>query len=138
MKHTSFAPSYVDSIPANLEGGVLYISLVRRTASHLCPCGCESRVVTPLKPAKWQITERDGLVSLWPSIGLWQKPCQSHYWIRDNEVVWSRAFTQREIRSVQKRDAAALSAYYANRRGWRGIRVRLSEQLRNARWRTRR
>ncbi|MCE5190332.1 MAG: hypothetical protein LLG08_00895 [Actinomycetia bacterium] len=48
-------------MPQTLEPGRLYISKRFRTAAHLCACGCGGRVVTPLKPAKWQLTEVGGL-----------------------------------------------------------------------------
>lgn len=119
MKQSSFLPKFVETIPEELEEGRLYISARFRTASHLCACGCGSRVVTPLKPAKWQLTNNKGLVSLSPSIGRWQLPCKSHYWIRDNQVVWSWTFTEEEMKAVLERDATDLHDYYASRRKFR-------------------
>lgn len=119
MKQSSFTPIFVDTVPEDLEVGKLYVSHRFRTASHLCACGCGSRVVTPLKPAKWALTVDEGRVSLSPSIGRWQLPCKSHYWIRDNNVIWSRAFTEEEIQAVLKRDTADLHEYYAARSGSR-------------------
>ncbi len=77
-------PEFVEFILDRLEPGVLYISRRYATASHLCCCGCEREVVTPLNPAKWRITERAAKVSLTPSIGNWSFPCRSHYWISAN------------------------------------------------------
>ncbi|PKQ10129.1 MAG: hypothetical protein CVT69_01360 [Actinobacteria bacterium HGW-Actinobacteria-9] len=116
MRHDSFVPEYVETMPETLEPGRLYISQRFRTAAHLCACGCGSRVVTPLKPAKWQLTEAGGRVSLSPSIGRWQLPCKSHYWIRDNQVVWSGAVSEEEMQAVLERDQRDLRAYYASRR----------------------
>ncbi len=115
MKRTSLVPEFVVTVPEDLEPGKLYVSTRFRTASHLCACGCGNKVVTPLKPAKWHITVEDGLVSLSPSIGSWQLPCKSHYWIRENKVLWSRAFSEDEIMDVLERDAKDLHDYYAAR-----------------------
>lgn len=120
MKQASFIPVFVETIPEVLDEGRLYISLRYRTASHLCACGCGSRAVTPIKPTKWSVTYDGETVSLSPSIGRWQLPCKSHYWIRRNGVDWSRPFTDREIAAVQRRDAADLHEYYASRGGVSG------------------
>ncbi|WP_426626106.1 DUF6527 family protein [Leifsonia sp. McL0607] len=121
MRQSEFTPEFVTTVPEELEEGRLYISERFRTASHLCACGCGAHVVTSLKPAKWQLTNRDGRVSLSPSIGRWQLPCQSHYWIRDNRVVWSYSFTEEEKSAVQRRDAQAVRDYYEARRGRRSL-----------------
>lgn len=114
MKQSLFVPEFVETIPEHLEEGRLYISVRFRTASHLCACGCGSRVVTPIKPPKWKFTYNGETVSLSPSIGRWQSPCRSHYWIRDNEIIWSRVFTEDEIETVMRRDTQDLRAYYAD------------------------
>lgn len=115
MKQSAFEHRFVDAMPEELEAGQLYVSIRFRTAAHLCACGCGTRVVTPIKPAKWQLTFDGETVSLSPSIGRWQLPCRSHYWIRRNVVVWSRAFTDEEIDEVLRRDAEDLRGYYETR-----------------------
>lgn len=115
MRQDSYVPEYVETMPETLEPGRLYISKRFRTAAHLCACGCGSRVVTPLKPAKWQLKDAGGLVSLSPSIGRWQLPCKSHYWICDNQVLWSMAVSEEEMQAVLERDQSDLRAYYASR-----------------------
>lgn len=97
---------HVELIPEDLEAGVLYLSRRYRTASHLCCCGCGREVVTPLSPAKWRLVERDGEVSLSPSIGNWSFPCRSHYWIAHGEVRWAGAMSASQIARVQARDRA--------------------------------
>lgn len=97
-------PEFVEFIPDRLEPSVLYISRRYATASHLCCCGCEREVVTPLNPAKWRITEREGKVSLAPSVGNWSFSCRSHYWINANRVQWSTAMAPEVIQAVQARD----------------------------------
>jgi hypothetical protein len=95
---------FVEFIPEHLEAGVLYVSRRYATASHLCCCGCGLEVVTPLNPAKWRLTERDGAVSLAPSIGNWSFPCKSHCWIMGNRVRWAGAMSPEMITAVKARD----------------------------------
>lgn len=115
MKQSSFKPEFVDTIPEDIKEGLLYISTRFRTACHLCACGCGSRVVTPIKPAKWKFTYDGVTVSLSPSMGRWQLPCRSHYWICNSNVIWSRAFTEEEIEATLYRDKRDLHDYYAAR-----------------------
>jgi hypothetical protein len=87
MTARTLTPRFEEYIPASPEPGLLHISLRYATAVHLCACGCRRKVVTPLKPAGWRLIF-DGTVSLDPSIGNGQYPCQSHYYIRSNQVEW--------------------------------------------------
>lgn len=103
-RQASLRHSYVEYIPEKLEPGLLYISRKYRTASHLCCCGCGLKVVTPLNPAKWQLTDHGQTVSLYPSIGNWSFPCRSHYWIGHGRIKWAGAMTAQQISNVQKRD----------------------------------
>lgn len=100
---------FLKSFPQQLESGVLYVSSHFSTAAHSCACGCGREVVTPLSPAQWVLTF-DGSVSLWPSIGNWTLPCQSHYVIAHGTIRWSRDFTYDEIRRNQAADGRVLEA----------------------------
>jgi hypothetical protein len=113
MRAHSVRPEYVEFIPKVLDEGVLYISKKFRTASHLCCCGCATKIVTPLRETEYTLMERGTLVCLYPSIGNWNHPCQSHYWIRDNRVVWAGAMTKIEIEAGRARDDALKDAYFA-------------------------
>ena len=99
-------------MPKELQPGVLYVSEEFGTAAHLCPCGCGSKVRTPLSPAEWTLTVVNGRPSLSPSVGNWQKPCQSHYWIRDGEVRWSGSLTPAEIAGGRRAEHERRIAYY--------------------------
>lgn len=83
----SLVPEFVEFLPMNLEEGKLYISMKYCTAVHLCACGCGERVVTPLQPNGWKLSF-DGVVTLRPSIGNFEYPCMSHYFITDNKIQW--------------------------------------------------
>lgn len=117
MKRTTISHEFVHYVPSELEAGTLYISIPYATAVHLCACGCGIKVVTPIAPPEWRLTWDGDTVSLHPSIGNWQFPCRSHYWIRRNRVEWAPAWTDRQIAEARRRDARELEEYFARRRG---------------------
>ena len=120
MKQSAFEHVFVDTVPPDLDEGKLYISIPYRTASHLCACGCGNKVVTPIKPPKWHLYFDGASVSLWPSIGRWQLPCRSHYWIEYGKVRWSKPWTPEQIEAGRIRDAEDLQRYYARQAHERG------------------
>lgn len=117
MRRNSLTHEFVDVIPSDPEDGVLYISITYRTAVHRCACGCGEKVVTPIRPARWHITFDGDTVSLRPSVGSWQLPCQSHYVITNNQVHWARRWTPEEIAAGREHDAEDVRRYYASRVG---------------------
>lgn len=88
---------FVKNIPEKIEDGVIYISIDYATAIHKCCCGCGSEVVTPFSPTDWRLTFDGKTITLYPSIGNWNFPCQSHYWITNNEVKWAPKWSKVEI-----------------------------------------
>lgn len=78
---------FVDSIPSTLQDGILYVCLKHKIVSHICACGCGHRIDTPLDPAEWKLTYDGETVSLYPSIGNWDLPCLSHYYITSDMVI---------------------------------------------------
>ena len=102
MKRNSIDFEFVEYVPRELQEGTLYISTTYATAVHRCCCGCGSKITTPLAPSEWSLTFDGGTVSLSPSIGNWSFPCQSHYWIRRNEIVWAGRMTPEQIAEVRK------------------------------------
>jgi hypothetical protein len=111
-------PMYVEFIPRELDDGILYISKQFKTASHLCCCGCGTKIVTPLRPTEFTLTGSADAVSLYPSIGNWNFPCQSHYWIKSGRVVVADKMTREEILRGRQFDDAQKAAYFANREPW--------------------
>lgn len=95
---------FVEAIPEKLEDNVLYISIEHDTCLHLCCCGCKNEVVTPLSPHDWKLTYDGESVSLSPSIGNWNFKCQSHYWIKSNNIVWANMWSMDEIEENRKED----------------------------------
>ena len=82
-------PRYVKTMPDEIKEGILYISNHYGTAVHKCPCGCKELIVTPTKKGGWMTVQNKDKVSLYPSVYNSTLPCKSHYWIRDNEIVWA-------------------------------------------------
>ena len=103
---------FVEFIPETLESGVVYISRKYKTASHLCCCGCGNKVVTPLKPGGWHLTTKRSAVTLDPSIGSWSLPCQSHYWIRANKIVWAPKWSKNQIKGGWINDQVAREQHF--------------------------
>jgi hypothetical protein len=121
MKARSLIPVFTESIPASLEPGNLYASMLYETAAHLCACGCGSKVVTPFGPHDWTITF-DGTVSLRPSVGNGQQECRSHYYVRNDRIEWLLPISKRATQSAAARDRAAhaqLPTPLASKSSWR-------------------
>jgi hypothetical protein len=115
MKVDKFRHEFVEFIPKEPSEGVLYISTDYATVVHLCACGCGTKVVTPLSPAKWSLNFDGDTISLNPSIGNWQFPCRSHYVIRRNRVQWAPAWSNQQIEHGRRRDAADVERYLSGR-----------------------
>ena len=80
---------FVEYMPEKMQDGVLYFSEKYELAIHLCPCGCGNKVVTPTDDTYgWKITINDDKITLHPSIGNWQFPCKSHYFLKENKIEW--------------------------------------------------
>jgi hypothetical protein len=93
----TFKHEFVQFIPEDLHEGTIYISIRFATVSHLCACGCKTKVVTPLKPTDWKLTFDGKTISLHPSVGNWAFPCRSHYWISNNSAQWAEDWPQEQI-----------------------------------------
>lgn len=102
----------VEFIPKMLDVGILYVSERFNVAAHLCPCGCQTKIVTPLGSCEWSFKKDKGGPTLRPSIGNWQIPCQSHYLITDGMIEWSDLWTNEQIENGRKKDQARLEFYY--------------------------
>lgn len=111
-----FVHKFVEHIPANLDKGVLYISIDTDVVIHLCACGCGEEVVTPLGPSEWCFIYDGKTVSLDPSIGNWSYTCKSHYWITNGEVVWARAYSKTEIAKERSKAKAFRKKYFQTRK----------------------
>ena len=97
MRLRALEPAFVTYVPQRLEPGKLYVSLEYSTAVHLCACGCGEKVRTQLGPLGWRFTNQRAGPSLYPSIGNWQKPCRSHYFIKGGRIVWAATMSEAEV-----------------------------------------
>jgi len=88
---------FVKNVPRDLEEGIVYVSIEYSTAIHRCCCGCGNEVVTPFSPTDWKLIFDGKSISIYPSIGNWNFPCQSHYWITENEVEWAPKWSKKQI-----------------------------------------
>jgi hypothetical protein len=103
---------FVEYIPSDLKDGTIYVSVAFATVAHKCCCGCGNEVITPLSPTDWELIFDGQSVSLDPSIGNWNFPCRSHYWIKRNRVNWAPRWSQREIEAGRARDRLAKDRYF--------------------------
>lgn len=108
---------FVKFMPDILKPNVLYISMEYATAKHLCCCGCGEEIVTPFTPTDWRLIFDGETISLAPSIGNWNLPCKSHYWIRGSRVVMAGRWSDERIAAERHRDALAKEAYYGKSQG---------------------
>ena len=74
---------FVEFLPSTLEESVIYI-VKDNFAAHKCLCGCQNKTVMPLCKMGWMLSEHNNKISLSPSIGNYQFPCNSHYAITNS------------------------------------------------------
>lgn len=97
-------PKFVDEIPDKIGEGYLYLCLPYNAVIHKCPCGCGEIISTPLDKKYGWIMQYDGeTVSLSPSIGNGFYKCRSHYFIRENKIVWLEKIKETEIKDPKKK-----------------------------------
>ena len=111
-KLTHIRPEFVEFIPKEREEGIVYVSMKYATAVHNCLCGCGLKVVTPISPVGWRLFFDGDTISLSPSIGNWEFPCRSHYFIRRNRVLWAGSMSRDRIERGRAIDRAARDAYF--------------------------
>jgi hypothetical protein len=110
----TFKLEFVEFIPEVLCEGTLYISMKYKAARHKCACGCESIVITPLSPNHWKLNYDGKNVSLKPSIGNFGFPCQSHYWITNNNVIWAEDWSDKDVLENERIEEVKLEPILQN------------------------
>jgi len=116
-----FVTEKVDVMPPVLESGIVYFSEEFEIAIHLCACECGAKITTPIGFTEWSITETPTGPTLYPSIGNWQLPCKSHYFIRQGEVVWAASWSHDQILAGREEEIRRRATYYESRqpqRSW--------------------
>ena len=103
---------FVAAIPQTLAENTIYIAMEYATAVHRCVCGCGNEVITPLSPTDW-ILQYDGVtISISPSIGNWNFPCRSHYWIRQSKVRWAEQWSEGRVAVGRAYDRSTKNEYF--------------------------
>lgn len=121
MKTKTMCLELVELMPAKLEPGVLYVSRKYQTAAHLCACGCGEKIRTQLGPRGWRLTNQIVGPSLYPSVGNWQKPCRSHYFIKGGRIVWAAPMSEADVLRGRKEEFRRRDDFIlATNRGWWG------------------
>lgn len=113
--------AFVEHIPSTLKESVVYVSIPFATAVHKCCCGCGNEVVTPITPTDWQLTFDGDTISLHPSIGNWNLPCQSHYFIRRDAIQWAPRWSPAEISAGRRQEQQAKAAHFTRPSLWQKI-----------------
>ena len=103
---------FVEHVPSPLEDGVVYVSIEFGTIIHKCCCGCGDKVVTPLTPVDWTLIYDGQSISLQPSIGRWDAPCRSHYWIQKNCVIWSTEWSKDKVDALKRHETGLRDDYF--------------------------
>lgn len=125
----------VQFIPQTLEPGILYVSEEFEAAVHLCACGCGYKVSTPLGSVEWSLTETTDGPSLDPSIGNWEFPCRSHYWIIGGRIVWSGTWSPAQVEAARRAEDELRQEYYDSlKRSREGLLRRLWRWIKNRFW----
>jgi hypothetical protein len=120
LKFKELAFQFVENVPEDMREGVLYISTKYASAIHKCCCGCGNEVVTPLSPAEWSLNFDGETVSLNPSIGNWDFPCRSHYWILRNRVKTAPEWSQKKIEAGRAQESVAMKKHFSRKRRHKG------------------
>ncbi|WP_139273235.1 DUF6527 family protein [Mycobacterium paraffinicum] len=96
-----FAHTFTDVVPAEIEEGILYVSLQYALIVHLCACGCRTKVVCNLDPADYALAFDGESITIWPSIGNWDFYCRSHYNIQCSYVRWVPQMSHPEVTAAR-------------------------------------
>lgn len=105
MKITQITPMFVEEIPNIIDEEILYVSLRYNSVIHRCACGCREIISTPLdREYGWTMKYDGEHISLYPSIGNGAYECHSHYFIRDNHIIWLGETTVVKQRVGQNRN----------------------------------
>ncbi len=91
--HVQLRPIFVEVMPPfdSIKDGEIWISHKYRTINMRCPCACGDLTVLSLHPSRWHVCFDGKSVSLRGPTGgsVWANSgCGSHYFIRNNAVVW--------------------------------------------------
>lgn len=107
----------VERIPKKLDDGIVYHNIEFELAALLCACGCGHRI-TLLVPDSHQISSKDGLATIRPSIGVFDAECRSHFFVTAGQVEWMSAFNAHQAALVMQQQIARHVKRDANQISW--------------------
>ena len=88
---TELKPVFVETMPDTMVDGEIYVSVKYGVSIHLCICGCKNKIVLPFNSKgdgyNWKYERSGDNVSFSPSVGNWQLPCKTHYFIKNNKII---------------------------------------------------
>ena len=121
-------PVFVDVMPPfdSIKEGELWVSLKHRTVNLRCPCGCGNLTVLSLHPSRWHVSYDGKSVSLNGPTGgsIWAfSGCGSHYFIRNNTVIWSCRIdpsSHMQYARMERERMATSAPNLRTRRSWLG------------------
>lgn len=100
MKKTEYTKLVVaDNLPhtKDLDQDTIYHSPAYKIVRFLCPCGCGHEIMLRTAPEvdvqgrKWKVELIDKKITLHNSVFVsWNGGCQSHFFIRKNQVQWAQ------------------------------------------------
>ena len=124
-----FRYQLVDRIPKEMVSGVVYHTREFELAGLLCACGCAHRI-TLLVPDSHEVEDEGGFATVWPSIGVLDAPCKSHYIITAGKVRWLPAFTEEHAARVMQKQIARHVAHDARPSWWHIVKAAVLRLLR--------
>ena len=108
----------VERIPREMADSVVYHTEEFELAGLLCACGCGHRV-TLLVPDSHQVWNEGGYATVSPSVGVFDAPCKSHFFIRCGNVKMLPAFTAAHAGEIMRAQVARHVARDARPVPWR-------------------
>lgn len=79
-------------LPRRLGKTLYLVGEPAKWAVLACPCGCGDRIDVNLmksRPPVWTLQRANGQISLSPSLWMPPEKCGSHFWVRNNRIVWT-------------------------------------------------
>jgi hypothetical protein len=107
----------VERIPQQMAEAVVYHTEEFELAGLLCACGCGHRV-TLLVPDSHQVRNEGGYATIRPSIGVFDAPCKSHYFITAGDVIMLPAFSGTHADQIMREQVARHVARDAKPEPW--------------------
>lgn len=79
-------------LPKKLGAAIYIVGIdIPKWAVLECPCRCGERIDVNLMRARrpvWRLLAEHGKVTLQPSLWVPADKCGSHFWVRDNRIIW--------------------------------------------------